>query len=93
MGLISFGATYNLTMPSIDSNLYALRRAAKARSKSLQIKHCVSLDRKFAESLDDYYADVSEIPECGRDCSGTGSTVSSGSCCQFSGDQQCADVH
>ena len=35
-----------------------------------------SLDRSFAESLDDYYGDVSEIPECGRDCSGTGSSVS-----------------
>ena len=34
------------------------------------------LDRSFAEGMDDYYADPTEVNECGRDCSGTGSSVS-----------------
>ena len=44
--------------------------------RTLYRLNIASLDRSFAEGLDDYDADISEIPECGRDCSGTGSSVS-----------------
>jgi hypothetical protein len=46
-----------------------------------------SLDQEFANSLDSYNADLTDVNECGRDCSGTGSTVSS-SAAALLGDQQ-----
>ena len=67
-----FGATYNLN-DQHRFQFYALG-APQRHGQNLYRLNIASLDRKFAESLNDYDADVSEIPECGRDCSGTGST-------------------
>ena len=80
-----FGATYNLNAQH-RFQFYALG-APQRHGQNLYRLNIASLDRKFAESLDDYYADVSEIPECGRDCSGTGSTVSNEAAALL-GDQQ-----
>ena len=68
------GATYNLNEKH-RFQFYALG-APQRHGQNLYRLNIASLDRKFAESLDDYDADISEIPECGRDCSGTGSSVS-----------------
>ena len=80
-----FGATYNLNEQH-RFQFYALG-APQRHGQNLYRLNIASLDRKFAESLEDYNADVSEIPECGRDCSGTGSTVSD-EAASLLGDQQ-----
>ena len=80
-----FGATYNLNEKH-RFQFYALG-APQRHGQNLYRLNIASLDRKFAESLDDYYADTSEIPECGRDCSGTGSSVSDEAAALL-GDQQ-----
>ena len=80
-----FGATYNLNSQH-RFQFYALG-APQRHGQNLYRLNIASLDRKFAESLDDYNADISEIPECGRDCSGTGSTVSDEAAALL-GDQQ-----
>ncbi len=80
-----FGATYNLN-DQHRFQFYALG-APQRHGQNLYRLNIASLDRKFAESLDDYNADISEIPECGRDCSGTGSTVSDEAAALL-GDQQ-----
>ena len=69
-----FGATYNLNEKH-RFQFYALG-APQRHGQNLYRLNIASLDRSFAESLDDYDGDISEIPECGRDCSGTGSAVS-----------------
>jgi len=79
------GATYNLNEKH-RFQFYALG-APQRHGQNLYRLNIASLDRKFAESLDDYYADISEIPECGRDCSGTGSSVSDEAAALL-GDQQ-----
>ncbi len=80
-----FGATYNLNEQH-RFQFYALG-APQRHGQNLYRLNIASLDRKFAESLDDYYAETSEIPECGRDCSGTGSSVSDEAAALL-GDQQ-----
>ena len=80
-----FGATYNLN-DQHRFQFYALG-APQRHGQNLYRLNIASLDRSFAESLDDYDADISEIPECGRDCSGTGSTVSDEAAALL-GDQQ-----
>jgi len=80
-----FGATYNLNEQH-RFQFYALG-APQRHGQNLYRLNVASLDRKFAESLDDYNADISEIPECGRDCSGTGSSVSDAAAALL-GDQQ-----
>ena len=80
-----FGATYNLNEKH-RFQFYALG-APQRHGQNLYRLNIASLDRKFAESLDDYNADISEIPECGRDCSGTGSSVSDEAAALL-GDQQ-----
>ena len=80
-----FGATYNLN-DQHRFQFYALG-APQRHGQNLYRLNIASLDRKFAESLDDYNADISEIPECGRDCSGTGSSVSDEAAALL-GDQQ-----
>ena len=79
------GATYNLN-DQHRFQFYALG-APQRHGQNLYRLNIASLDRKFAESLNDYKADISEIPECGRDCSGTGSTVSDEAAALL-GDQQ-----
>ena len=79
------GATYNLN-DQHRFQFYALG-APQRHGQNLYRLNIASLDRKFAESLDDYNADISEIPECGRDCSGTGSSVSDEAAALL-GDQQ-----
>ena len=79
------GGTYNLN-DKHRFQFYALG-APQRHGQNLYRLNIASLDRDFAESLDDYNADVSEIPECGRDCSGTGSTVSDEAAALL-GDQQ-----
>ena len=68
------GGTYNLNEKH-SLQFYALG-APQRHGQNLYRLNIASLDKSFAESLDDYNADISEIAECGRDCSGTGSTVS-----------------
>ena len=80
-----FGATYNLNEKH-RFQFYALG-APQRHGQNLYRLNIASLDRSFAESLDDYDGDVSEIPECGRDCSGTGSSVSDEAAALL-GDQQ-----
>ena len=80
-----FGATYNLN-DQHRFQFYALG-APQRHGQNLYRLNIASLDRNFAESLDDYNADISEIPECGRDCSGTGSSVSDEAAALL-GDQQ-----
>jgi len=80
-----FGATYNLN-DQHRFQFYALG-APQRHGQNLYRLNIASLDRSFAESLDDYNADISEIPECGRDCSGTGSSVSDEAAALL-GDQQ-----
>lgn len=80
-----FGATYNLN-DQHKFQFYALG-APQRHGQNLYRLNIASLDRAFAESLDDYYGDISEIPECGRDCSGTGSSVSDETAALL-GDQQ-----
>ena len=80
-----FGATYNLN-DQHRFQFYALG-APQRHGQNLYRLNIASLDRKFAESLDDYNTDISEIPECGRDCSGTGSAVSDAAAALL-GDQQ-----
>ena len=77
------GATYNLNEKH-RFQFYALG-APQRHGQNLYRLNIASLDRSFAESLDDYEADVSEIPEC--DCSGTGSSVSD-EAASLLGDQQ-----
>ena len=79
------GATYNLNEQH-RFQFYALG-APQRHGQNLYRLNIASLDRKFAESLDDYNAEISEIPECGRDCSGTGSSVSDEAAALL-GDQQ-----
>ena len=69
-----FGGTFNLN-DKHRFQFYALG-APQRHGQNLYRLNIASLDRSYAESLDDYNVDVSEIPECGRDCSGTGSSVS-----------------
>jgi len=80
-----FGATYNLN-DNHRLQFYALG-APQRHGQNLYRLNIASLDRKFAESLDDYNADVTEVAECGRDCSGTGSSVSDEAAALL-GDQQ-----
>ena len=80
-----FGATYNLN-DQHKFQFYALG-APQRHGQNMYKLNIASLDRNFAESLDDYNADVSEIAECGRDCSGTGSSVSDEAAALL-GDQQ-----
>ncbi len=69
-----FGASYNLNEQH-RFQFYALG-APQRHGQNLYRLNIAALDRKFAESLTDYDADVTEVEECGRDCSGTGSSVS-----------------
>jgi len=69
-----FGGTYNLN-DKHRFQFYALG-APQRHGQNLYRLNIASLDRDFASGLSDYYADVTEVPECGRDCSGTGSSVS-----------------
>ena len=80
-----FGATYNLS-DKHRFQFYALG-APQRHGQNMYKLNIASLDRSFAESLDDYNGDVSEIAECGRDCSGTGSSVSDAAAALL-GDQQ-----
>ena len=80
-----FGGTYNLN-ENHRLQFYALG-APQRHGQNLYRLNIASLDRAFAEGLDDYNVDVSEIPECGRDCSGTGSSVSDETAALL-GDQQ-----
>ncbi len=80
-----FGGTYNLN-DQHKFQFYALG-APQRHGQNLYRLNIASLDRSFAESLDDYNTDISEIPECGRDCSGTGSSVSDETAALL-GDQQ-----
>lgn len=69
-----FGGTFNLN-DQHRFQFYALG-APQRHGQNLYRLNIASLDRDFAASMEDYGADVNDIPECGRDCSGTGSTVS-----------------
>ena len=80
-----FGASYNLNEKH-RFQFYALG-APQRHGQNMYKLNIASLDRSFAESLESYYGDVSEIPECGRDCSGTGSSVSDEAAALL-GDQQ-----
>ena len=80
-----FGGTFNLN-DQHRFQFYALG-APQRHGQNLYRLNIASLDRDFAASLDDYGADVNDIPECGRDCSGTGSTVSDEAAALL-GDQQ-----
>lgn len=80
-----FGGTYNLN-DKHRLQFYALG-APQRHGQNLYRLNIAALDRKFAEGLDDYNADVTEVAECGRDCSGTGSSVSDEAAALL-GDQQ-----
>ena len=80
-----FGATYNLN-ENHRFQFYALG-APQRHGQNLYRLNIAALDRKFAESLDDYVSDPTEVEECGRDCSGTGSSVSDEAAALL-GDQQ-----
>ncbi len=80
-----FGGTYNLN-DQHRFQFYALG-APQRHGQNLYRLNIASLDRSFAESLYDYNVDVSDVPECGRDCSGTGSAVSDDAAALL-GDQQ-----
>ena len=69
-----FGGTYNLNEKH-SFQFYALG-APQRHGQNLYRLNIAALDRSFAEGMDDYYADPTEVNECGRDCSGTGSSVS-----------------
>jgi iron complex outermembrane recepter protein len=79
------GATFNLN-DKHRFQFYALG-APQRHGQNLYRLNIAALDRSYAESLDDYNADVNEVPECGRDCSGTGSAVSD-NVAALLGDQQ-----
>ena len=80
-----FGGTYNIN-DKHRLQFYALG-APQRHGQNLYRLNIAALDRKFAEGLEDYNADVTEVEECGRDCSGTGSTVSDAAA-SLLGDQQ-----
>ena len=80
-----FGGTYNLN-DKHRLQFYALG-APQRHGQNLYRLNIAALDRSYAEGLDDYLADVTGIPECGRDCSGTGSSVSDEAAALL-GDQQ-----
>ncbi len=80
-----FGGTYNLN-DTHRFQFYALG-APQRHGQNLYRLNIAALDRKFAEGLEDYYADPTEVAECGRDCSGTGSSVSDEAAALL-GDQQ-----
>ena len=80
-----FGGTFNLN-DQHRFQFYALG-APQRHGQNLYRLNIASLDKDFAASLDDYGADLNDIPECGRDCSGTGSTVSDEAAALL-GDQQ-----
>jgi len=80
-----FGGTYNLN-DKHKLQFYALG-APQRHGQNLYRLNIAALDREFAEGLEDYNADVTEVEECGRDCSGTGSSVSNEAAALL-GDQQ-----
>jgi iron complex outermembrane receptor protein len=80
-----FGATYNLNEKH-NFQFYALG-APQRHGQNLYRLNIAALDRSYAEGLHDYYADPTEVEECGRDCSGTGSSVSNEAAALL-GDQQ-----
>ena len=80
-----FGGTYNLNEKH-SFQFYALG-APQRHGQNLYRLNIAALDRSFAEGLADYNADPSEVEECGRDCSGTGSSVSDETAALL-GDQQ-----
>ena len=81
-----FGGTYNLN-DQHRFQFYALG-APQRHGQNLYRLNVASLDQDFAKTLGGFSdIDLSEVPECGRDCSGTGSSVSSEAAALL-GDQQ-----
>ena len=80
-----FGGTYNLN-DKHRFQFYALG-APQRHGQNLYRLNIGSLDQEFAESIDGYNADLTDVAECGRDCSGTGSSVSDEAAALL-GDQQ-----
>ncbi len=85
LGRISLGGTYNLN-DKHKLQFYGLG-APQRHGQNLYRLNIASLDRSFAEGLDDYRVDPTTVAECGRDCSGTGSSVSDEAAALL-GDQQ-----
>jgi hypothetical protein len=80
-----FGGTYNMS-DKHKFQFYALG-APQRHGQNLYRLNIASLDRSYAESIDTYTIDPSTVAECGRDCSGTGSSVSDEAAALL-GDQQ-----
>ena len=81
-----FGGTYNLN-DQHRFQFYALG-APQRHGQNLYRLNVASLDQDFAKTLGGFSdIDLSEVPECGRDCSGTGSSVSDETAALL-GDQQ-----
>ncbi len=79
------GASYMLN-DQHKFQFYALG-APQRHGQNLYKGNIAAYDRAFAEGLDDYYADVNDVTESGRDFNGTASSVSSEAAALL-GDQQ-----
>ncbi len=79
------GASYMLNEKH-KFQFYALG-APQRHGQNLYKGNIAAYDRSFAEGLDDYYADVNDVTESGRDFNGTASSVSSEAAALL-GDQQ-----
>ena len=79
------GASYILN-DNHKFQFYALG-APQRHGQNLYKGNIAAYDRSYAEGLDDYYADVNEVAESGRDFNGTASPVSSEAAALL-GDQQ-----
>ena len=80
-----FGASYMLNEQH-RFQFYALG-APQRHGQNLYKGNIAAYDRAFAEDLEDYYADVNDVTESGRDFNGTASSVSSEAAALL-GDQQ-----
>ena len=79
------GASYMLN-DQHKFQFYALG-APQRHGQNLYKGNIAAYDRAFAEGLEDYYADVNDVTESGRDFNGTASSVSSEAAALL-GDQQ-----
>jgi len=80
-----FGASY-MHNDQHKFQFYALG-APQRHGQNLYKGNIAAYDRAFAEGLDDYYADVNDVTESGREFNGTASSVSSEAAALL-GDQQ-----
>jgi iron complex outermembrane recepter protein len=79
------GGSYNMS-DKHKFQFYALG-APQRHGQNLYRMNIAAYDRSFASSLEDYYADATEVHESGRDFNGTASVVSSEAAALL-GDQQ-----